>query len=216
MKRVILTITLVVLTLVGYSQVPSTDVVSVDTTITKDELFGRGMAFFANTFKSAKDVIQLSEPVSGKIVGKGIVGDKKVMITIDCKDGKYRYDIDLSPKLIIDRRVILRDRKYAYCMVNTHIKVTNEGGTIEVPLSDIVIKNGGFCSKAPDISYYEAVNSNFMKNWFSSWKEDVQSEISKIKKEYSDNLDPNSVSNQRTLSHIIELIKTEMGKEDNW
>jgi hypothetical protein len=212
MKQVILTVVMVLLTLIGYSQIPPSGVVSVDSSTSKEVLFGRGMLFFANTFKSAKDVIQLSEPVSGKIVGKCIVGDKKVTITIDCKDGKYRYNIELSPRLIIERRVILRGRKYAYLTADTHIKITNESGDIEVPLSDIKFKQ----STGQSFTYYEAMNSNFMKKYWQKWDVDVKAEINKIEREYSNNLDINSSTNQRTLIHIIELIKGEMSKEDNW
>lgn len=68
----------------------------------KGELFVRAMAWMANTFNSAKSVIQMQDKEAGKIVGKAVIpweyrfmGDGckcsiHYIITIDCKDNKVR------------------------------------------------------------------------------------------------------------------------------
>lgn len=69
--------------------------------ISKDELYNRAHTWFVNAFKSAKDVIQMQDKESGKIMGKGAfqysigallpVLDMTVTITIIAKDGRYKY-----------------------------------------------------------------------------------------------------------------------------
>ncbi len=73
---------------------------------TEDQLFFKANEWFAIFFKSSKDVIQLSEKESGKIIGKGLtsvyfktfgmtkdMGYVSFTIDIDIKEGKYRYTI---------------------------------------------------------------------------------------------------------------------------
>jgi hypothetical protein len=83
-------------------------------TLTKVELFGNAQSFFAYYFKSANHVIQMTDPVSGRIVGKGIVDDRNVTITIDVKDAKYKYDVLITQKDVTEQKIvrILPDRPY--------------------------------------------------------------------------------------------------------
>lgn len=87
------------------------ETVNVDST-KKDILYSKSKLWFANTFKSAKDVIQLDDKENGIILGKGIYQDTekvglagtiqrnwKFTIKIQLKDAKYKaeiYDIDLT------------------------------------------------------------------------------------------------------------------------
>ena len=81
-----------------------TEVVQVDSTLNQSQLFGNAKLFFANTFKSAKDVIQLEDKENGRIVGKGLSNIYITVLTpvkmklhysilIECKDGRYKYTI---------------------------------------------------------------------------------------------------------------------------
>ena len=73
-------------------------VVNVDS-INSKELYVRAHEWFANTFKSAKDVIQLDDKEAGEIVGKGgFEVHENVMIVhveftakIETKNEKYKY-----------------------------------------------------------------------------------------------------------------------------
>ena len=75
----------------------------------KGVLYGKAKLWFANTFKSANNVIQLDDEQNGVILGKGIFIKKdaklltnikqtwKFTIKIQVKDGKYKaelYDIN--------------------------------------------------------------------------------------------------------------------------
>src|SRR5579862_4414223 len=79
-------------------------------TASKNELFIRSKIWLVNTFKSSKDVIQLDDKESGKLMGKGMsmfaveYGFNKMLISgaiyytiqIDCRDNNARikiYDI---------------------------------------------------------------------------------------------------------------------------
>ena len=83
------------------------EVVKVDSA-KSSELFVRAHEWFANTFKSAKAVIQLDDKEAGKIVGKGVfdvsdnnnhnsliyvpwIGTVDFTVEIQTKDGRYKY-----------------------------------------------------------------------------------------------------------------------------
>jgi len=83
------------------------EVVKVDS-IKSNELYVRAHEWFANTFKSAKAVIQLDDKEAGKIIGKGDIeadiinhqtglmkysvgGLIYFTVEIQTKDGKYKY-----------------------------------------------------------------------------------------------------------------------------
>lgn len=69
--------------------------VVVDSTKSKSQLYSNALTFFAEYFKSANNVIQMKDPETGKVIGKGLIGDgEEIKITITCKDGKYKYDIE--------------------------------------------------------------------------------------------------------------------------
>jgi hypothetical protein len=81
-------------------------VVSIEN-VSKNELYDRAKSWFAETYKSAKDVIQMDDKEAGKLIGKGNFRyDSKVFsgstqttgwisytITLQVKDNKYRYEI---------------------------------------------------------------------------------------------------------------------------
>lgn len=69
------------------------------------ELFSKAKASIAIAFKSAKDVVQSSDETSKTIIAKGLFkcyitdiitrewGYCRFILTIECKDGKYRYTL---------------------------------------------------------------------------------------------------------------------------
>ena len=81
------------------------EVVFVDN-IPKDELYTRAREWFARTFRSAQNVLQMDDKSAGKIIGKGndrgsvylapLVASsflERYTISITVKDGKYKYAI---------------------------------------------------------------------------------------------------------------------------
>ena len=88
------------------------EVVKVDNSITKDQLYKKAKAYFVDVFTAAQDAFQFDDAQEARIVGKGrlTVSDYKSVFPsvavlrwdinynteIICKDGKYRvriYDI---------------------------------------------------------------------------------------------------------------------------
>lgn len=83
------------------------DIVILDSTYKKDDLYRNAKLYFVDNYKSAKDVIQYDDKEQGKIIGKGLftLSDYQTIIftpvsetrdvyyttEITCKDGKYRY-----------------------------------------------------------------------------------------------------------------------------
>lgn len=86
------------------------NVVTIDSTINKNELFTRAKAWFVATYNSAKSVIQMEDKDAGIIIGKGVfdvqsggsglglfIVPVRHTVSIYLKDGKYKYEIkDLS------------------------------------------------------------------------------------------------------------------------
>lgn len=83
-----------------------TEVISLNDSIKKDELFSRAKSTFVNLFKNSNRVIQNEDPTAGNITGKGnfpmyakFLGSTKEMgsvsftVSILVKDGKYKYVI---------------------------------------------------------------------------------------------------------------------------
>ena len=83
------------------------EVVKVDSNLTKQELYVNAKEWFAKTFVSAQDVIQMDDKEVGRIIGKGNMeynstiyygsnGTKgwiRYTVTIQVKDGRYKYEI---------------------------------------------------------------------------------------------------------------------------
>ncbi|MFA9371888.1 MAG: DUF4468 domain-containing protein [Labilibaculum antarcticum] len=70
-----------------------------------DQLYSTAREWFAETFKSADDVLQMDDPVAGKLIGKGLVKvpivsgkysvatNMRFTIKVFVKDGRYKCDI---------------------------------------------------------------------------------------------------------------------------
>jgi len=83
-----------------------TEVITVNDSASKNELFSRAKSCFVHLFKNSKNVIQNEDKDSGIIIGKGNIkayakalgmtsdaGFVNFTITIACKDGRYKYTI---------------------------------------------------------------------------------------------------------------------------
>ena len=82
------------------------EVVTVDSSISSNELYSRGREWFAKAYKSSTDVIQMDDKENGKIVGKALIqvyhkalgsnfrsGYINYTISLYLKDGRYKYEI---------------------------------------------------------------------------------------------------------------------------
>lgn len=77
------------------------EVVYVDSTITKDQLYYAAREWFAKVFKNSKDVLEIDDIQSGKLIGNGnftistteYLTDSRVdfSISIYIKDGRYKF-----------------------------------------------------------------------------------------------------------------------------
>lgn len=117
MKQLSLTVLLLGLASMAFSQKqtvdPDTKLITYSEVIevpnvTKDELFLRANTWLSRAFKSAKAVIDFQDKEAGKIIAKGnvsaiikvpLVGKQEagiinLTITIQTKDGKYKYTVD--------------------------------------------------------------------------------------------------------------------------
>lgn len=94
------------------NKITYSEIINVDSLISKQELYSRAREWFAETYNSSKEVVQMEDKESGKIIGKAITqvyykmfgtdhphGYINYTISISVKDGKYKYEItDLHHK----------------------------------------------------------------------------------------------------------------------
>ena len=83
------------------------DVVNVNPTLKKEQLYRNAKIYFMDVFVGAKDAFQYDDKEEGRIIGKGMISvndykstfpgvaalkwDVNYNVEIICKDGKYRY-----------------------------------------------------------------------------------------------------------------------------
>lgn len=116
------------------------EVVSVDSTISKTELYFRAREWFANTFKSANDVIQMDDKEAGKIIGKG-TKQYTTSFVINIYQNILYYTVNISVK----------DGRYKYIISNfkTSQLPSYHGGVSmpgyqEMPIETIILGNDAF------------------------------------------------------------------------
>lgn len=86
------------------NKITYSEVVPVDSSVSKQELFGRAREWFAKTYRSSTNVIQMEDKESGIIVGKALFqvyhralgsnypsGYINYTISVYLKDGRYKY-----------------------------------------------------------------------------------------------------------------------------
>ena len=195
-------------------------VVNVDSTFTKNVLYSNGLSFFANTFKSSNHVIQMKEPESGKIIGKGIVNNRDVTITILCKDGKYKYDILIEePKgytLNLKTKYLGYEKTWSYMNVSTEgeskvdIIFDNNNNAI-IRKEDVYfdLKEGGVYRYYYD-SYHKGHNPCMGTNKiYKEWKVMIDKEFVE-NNNYSDVTQPED----KIINNLVSILKSEMSKVD--
>lgn len=84
------------------------EVVKLDSTIAKEELYNRARSWLAKTYKSEKDAMSIEDKSSGELTGNGAVryNPNSLFFGVDCakgyvyykinfyfKDGRYKYNI---------------------------------------------------------------------------------------------------------------------------
>lgn len=191
MKRLILLMAGVLIGFASYSQTV-TDVVTVDSTLNKQTLYSNALSFFAVEFKSANNVIQMKDSDAGKVIGKGIAGSRDITITITCKDGRYKYEIDITPI----PNLIFEITKFG--MYN--------GKTIGTIDGDVMFVWGNG-HNWPNVHLNGEGTPMGMKKAYAEWKSSVDAEIEKNKvSKISDIL----------LNNLISDLKTAMAKKSDF
>jgi hypothetical protein len=118
--------------------------------VTKDDIFDRTLRWTAQNFRSAKDVIDYQDKPSGTIIAKGIIpnvdygamvkGDLHFTLTIDCRDGKARYNytnIDMVAE-VSNQEIHVGDTQ------NVHEAAQREFQNLNISLAQAVNSKDGF------------------------------------------------------------------------
>ena len=106
MKKLLTFFILLFSTVVFSQELQFEEVVKVDSTATKDELFNRARTWFGKTYNNEKFVISTEDRTNGEISGNGsmsyrtgklyfgvgaVIGDVNYKVNIFVKDGRYKY-----------------------------------------------------------------------------------------------------------------------------
>ncbi len=103
---VLVFMTSITMNVFGQSPLTYTEIVKVDS-VSKSELYNRAKIWFATTYNSANDVIQMENKDEGEIIGRAIItysptvyfaseqtrGVIKYTVKLFVKDGRYKYEI---------------------------------------------------------------------------------------------------------------------------
>lgn len=106
-----------------------------------DQLYSLAREWFAETFKSADDVLQMDDPVAGKLIGKGMgKGYHKGIAPIP-----FNYEFTV--------KVFVKDGKYKY-MIDNIALVTN---SIRTNCEDYVIAKAKFKNKKKKVAFFDNI-----------------------------------------------------------
>jgi len=214
MKRILLMLTLISISFIGMAQTSKSEAVyHSDSTASKAELYSNALSFFAINFKSANTVIQMADPISGQVIGKGIVNGRDVTISIFCKDGRYKYDISITT----------RENEITLPITSLGPNMLNNTGITKVPVltGGIVNKNRAYFKYSNSQSgmykyYYDGGSGHYPAvmtgGMWKKWKIDVDAELSKQKyKELGD-------IPELEFDYLIQLLITHMNMNinSNW
>lgn len=222
MKKINMIIVFVIgmIALQSYGQTIS-NIMNVDSTLKKSILYSNALSFFALEFKSANDVIQMKDAETGKVIGKGIVDKRQITIEITCKDGKYKYEIDIEPfKNVIPTDIDFSINKFG--MYNGKTKGTLIWVNGQASLSNIRFIYGTNGENTPRsgndwiVNYDGSGTPAMMGSAYKKWRILVDEELAKLTKQYSDMSNPNEERNKIIIAQLIFNLNKEMSKKSEW
>jgi len=167
-----------------------------------DELYSSAREWFAFTFKSANDVLQMDSPVSGKIIGKGSLHITETYIT----DGivKVPMKIDWYPNFTIN--IAVKEGRYK-CEIS-NINITSG------------INDEGLANKDTDFNQFLSQKEYFKNGSDPEWlKNNTDAPKSTIKIAAKTNqAHYNLIDRTETqMKELLESLKKAMNKsEDDW
>lgn len=100
MKHIVFLISVFIFISLSYSQekeVAYTEIIKVDS-VEKKQLYTVIHQWFATTYKSAQDVIQMAEKDAGIIIGKGTIKYSYGKLSYTCYNGRIDYTIKIQVK----------------------------------------------------------------------------------------------------------------------
>ncbi|WP_213279373.1 DUF4468 domain-containing protein [Chryseobacterium indologenes] len=106
MKKILFVLAIILGVLVFSQELKYEEVVHVDSTATKEELYNRARSWVRKTFNKKNSIIEVDNKASGEIIASGIVdyrkrknyfgascveGPVRLTLSIYVKDGRYKY-----------------------------------------------------------------------------------------------------------------------------
>jgi Domain of unknown function (DUF4468) with TBP-like fold len=212
MKKPVIILVLFFLFQNSFEQTVVSEIVKVDSTLTKSTLYSNGLTWFAYKFKSSNDVIQMKDPESGKIIGKGIFDfvyqngksiPRHITITLTVKDGRYKYEVELE---IIREFEITMEAKCLNCGKTT-ATVIYINGTLQI--TNITTGRGAYHYDNENVAWMEKGN-------YKKWKAAVDMELPELRKKVESDIMAQEVVNNKIdmikINDFTDSLKLEMVK----
>lgn len=175
---------------------------------TAAQLYTTAREWFAKTFVSANDVIQMEDPVSGKIIGKGsshiaesyVIG--KGLTAIFTK-------IDWYPNYTL--KIEVKDGRYRYELTDIKIKSISEYATSEVAYADYLAKTDEY-KNGSDPEWLLANPSPELKGF------KINKSTARIVAQTNEATYKLINNTSTTIDNLIDDLKTNMAKAEtsNW
>lgn len=143
-----------------------TEVVTIDSTTSSEELFSRGREWFAKAYNSSNNVIQMEDKESGKLVGKALMQVYHKAMGSNYPSGHINYTISLYFKL----------GRYKYVISDFHHTGQLVGGGNRIPDYGVCEEMINTTHKTMGMSYQKTYN-----NYLSQMDNNIKSLISDLK-----------------------------------
>lgn len=145
------------------------DVVKVDSTITKEQLFERARQWFATYFKDSKAVLQVSDKDNGELIGRGAIPfSSGVFVGSAATKGYINFDV----------KVYSKQGRYKYELTNFIHEGTS--GVDFKAISFGLITTDSICSKFPDDQYYLKWQNKLWKEMKAKIESEIQPLIASL------------------------------------
>lgn len=130
------------------NKITYTDIVELSFTIDRDQLYSRGVEWFATTYNSAQNVLQMQDKDNGKLIGRALFDVYHKGLGMTFESGYINYTISL----------FFKDNRYKY-EITDFVHTSNlESGRIQKSCDDMRITSRKSMQKVYDF-YFEQLDN---------------------------------------------------------
>lgn len=131
------------------NKITYTGIVELPSEIDKDQLYSRGVAWFATTYNSAQNVLQMQDKENGKLIGRALFDVYHKGIGMTFESGHINYTISL----------FFKDNRYKYEITDFMHTSNIESGMIKTSCDEMRFSTKKLYTKVYNY-YFEQLDNN--------------------------------------------------------